>query len=86
MLYGLGLAIHYLNRLPSTNGVSHGGVAIILKNNIAQGVNYPFNNPDKFEVLPLEINMHSVKRKMVAVAVYMPPNYTVARGKACLEH
>ena len=86
LLHGHGLAVHYLNRKPSANGVSHGGVAIVLKNNLASGKEYSFLNPDSFEVLPLQVDLFSIKRKLFVIAAYVPPNYPVARGRACLQH
>ena len=86
LLHGHGLAVHYLNREPSVNGVSHGGVAIVLKNDLASGKKYPFLNPEAFEVLPLEVDLFSISRKFFAIAAYIPPNYPVAKGRACLQH
>ena len=48
LLHGHGLAVHYLNRAPSVNGVSHRGVAIVLKNNLASGKPYQFLEPELF--------------------------------------
>ena len=80
--------MHYKNRLPSANGVCHGGVAIILKNNSSKGITYPFNHPENYEALPLplQINLDSITRKIVIIAAYIPPNYTTARGKVSLQH
>ena len=86
LLHGQGLAIHYLNRNPSANGVCHGGVAIALRNSLCNGKVYPFHNPEQFEVLPLIVELPSVKEKILVVAAYIPPNYQVPRGRACLEH
>lgn len=63
MLHGQGLAVHYLNRQLSANGVAHGGVAIILKNDTACGTPYHFPNPEKFEVLPIKVSVCSVEKK-----------------------
>ena len=86
LLLGEGLAIHYLNRQPSVNGVTHGGVAIALKNDIAMGKKYQFPNPQEFEVLALSVNIYSASEKFVLIAAYIPPGYNVARGNACLQH
>ena len=86
LLLGHGLAVHYLNRLPSVNGVSHGGVAVILRDTLASAVPFPFPNPDSFEVLPLIVTLPSIARKLYVIAAYIPPSYSVPRGKACLQH
>ena len=86
LLHGHGLAIHYLNREPSMNGVCHGGVAIVLKNNVSTGKRFSFPNPEAFEVLPMSVDLCKVKRKLFVIAAYIPPNYTVVRGRACLSH
>lgn len=86
LLMGHGLAIQYLNRLPSINGVSHGGVAVVMRDSTTKSHVFPFPNPDFFEVLPLVAAVATIKRKFYVVAAYIPPNYTVARGKACLQH
>ena len=58
----------------------------MLKNNITSGKTFSFPNPDNFEVLPLIVNLFTTKRRFYIVAVYIPPNYTVRRGKDCLQH
>ena len=83
---GHGLSVHYLNRLPSVNGVTHGGVAIVLKNDISGGKSFSFPNPDNFEVLPVAVNLYASKRRIYIIAAYIPPNYNVRKGKACLQH
>ena len=47
---------------------------------------YQFPNPEKFEVLPLSVTLAGVGRKLFVVAAYIPPGYTVGRGRACLQH
>ena len=86
LLLGHGLAIHYLNRPPSINGVTHGGVAIVLKNDVCSASVFSFPNPNNFEVLPLVVNLFATKRRFYIIAAYIPPNYTVRRGKDCLQH
>ena len=58
----------------------------MLKNNLAIGKKYHFLNPDSFEVLPLQVDIFSIKKKLFVIAAYVPPNYPVARGRACLQH
>ena len=86
LLLGHGLALHHLNRLPSVNGVTHGGVAVILKDELSAGKLFPFPNPENFEILPISVNLFSTKRPLYIIATYIPPNYTVRRGKLCLQH
>ena len=86
LLLGHGLAVHHLNRTPGANGLAHGGVAVIVKDSISKVNTYPFPNPENFEILPLGLKITTIRRKFHVIAVYIPPNYTVARGKACLLH
>ena len=86
LLLGQGLAIKYLNRPPSINGVAHGGVAVVTRASITKIKDYSFPNPQSFEVLGTCISVTNVQRKFYAIAAYIPPNYTAARGKSCLEH
>ena len=86
LLLGHGLAVNYLNRPPSVNCVAHGGVAVISKSSCTSTKALSFPNPELFEVLPLCLTEFSIARKFFVVAAYIPPGYTVPRGKACLEH
>ena len=86
LLLGHGLAIKYLNRPPSVNGVAHGGVAIVSRASVSKMIDYPFPNPKGFEVLGMYMTIANIKRKFYVVAAYIPPNYTVPKGKACLQH
>ena len=86
MLLGHGLSFHYLNRVPGANGVAHGGVAVVAKNSCTKVKAYQFLNPEGFEVLPLVVTESSILRKFYIIAAYIPPNYPVPRGKACLNH
>ena len=86
LLLGHGLAVHHLNRFPSANGVTHGGVAIVLRDSICSGKLYPFTNPESFEVLPLKVDLLNADRNLLVIAAYVPPNYTVLHARACLAH
>ena len=86
LLLGHGLETFYLNRAPSSNGVAHGGVAVVMKANLASGKPFSFPNQENFEVLPVIANLFAAKRKFYIVAAYIPPNYTVGKGRACLQH
>ena len=86
LLLGHGLVVQYLNRPPSPNGVAHGGVAVVSKECTTKTKIYNFPNPECFEVLSVVVTVSTIKRKFYVIACYIPPNYTVARGKACLDH
>lgn len=70
----------YRNRAPSTNGVAHGGVAVVARDSVTKMKGYDFPNPDDFEVLAVAATVASIKRKLFILAAYIPPNYTVGRG------
>ena len=86
LLLGQGLNMRCLNRPPSINGLSHGGVAIIYRDSWARGKSYKFDNPDQYEVLPLRLDFAEFDRPMFVIAAYIPPGYTVPRGRACLQY
>ena len=84
---GAGLGSLVLNRDPNPlTGVSHGGVAIICRKRIGTFKKIDFPNPDKFEVLPATGSIRGSSRKIAVIAAYIPPNYTVPNGSACLDH
>ena len=84
---GAGIGSVVLNREPNaTTGVAHGGVAVLYKKRIGSFKKIDFPNPDKFEVLPVVGSLKGQARKIVVLATYIPPNYTVPRGSACLEY
>ena len=74
------------SRAPNNLGVSHGGVGVFVRGSDTKIRELPFPNPECFKVLPAEIKVENVSRTIYVVAVYLPPGYTVARGKACLQH
>ena len=85
LLLGHGLNMRCLNRVQTANGLAHGGVAIIYRDKMARGKEYKFNNPENYEVLPLRLDFADFSRPVFVVGAYIPPNYTVARGKGCLQ-
>ena len=85
LLLGHGLNMLCLNR-PPVNGLSHGGVALIFKESTTKAARYHFNNPDIFEVMTVKLSVVGIKRKFFVVAAYIPPGYTVPRGRQCLQH
>ena len=86
LLLGEGLRLISLNRQPLHNGVAYGGVAIVLRDSITKASVYNFPNPEAFEVLPLSVTIVGVPRKMFVLASYIPPGYTVTKGRACLQY
>ena len=86
LLLGNGLTMKCLNRQPTINGLSHGGVAIIYRDTWARSKDYEFANPDFYEVLPLRLDFAELTRPLFVVAAYIPPGYNVGRGRACLQH
>lgn len=86
LLLGKGLNAVTLNRPPGNAGYSHGGVAVIYRDSLAKAAPFSFPNPEKFEVLPVVLTVKGIKRKLVIIAAYLPPGYTVPRGKACIQH
>ena len=85
LLLGHGLGINCLNR-PPVNGLSHGGVAIVYRSSTTKLANYSFMNPEGFEVLPCTATVTGISRKFFILAAYIPPGYSVPRGRACLQH
>ena len=86
LLLGHGLRLQTLNRPPLVSGVSYGGVAIITRENCTRSTLLKFPNPECFEVLTTSITHPDIKQKIFVTAAYIPPNYTVPRGKQCLQH
>ena len=86
LLLGHGLGNLTKNRPPGNAGFSHGGVAIIFRDAEINASEIPFQNPERFEVLPVQLTVKGVKQKVIVIGVYMPPGYTVARSKACIQH
>ena len=85
LLLGHGLGIMCRNR-PPINGLSHGGVAIIFRSANTKLMEYQFQNLQGFEVLPCTGSVTGIARKFFVIAAYIPPGYTVPRGRACLQH
>ena len=80
------LGMLYENRAVNSKGVAHGGVAIFFKKSKLELKAFRMHNPEKFEIIPSVGRITGLKRKLVVIACYIPPNYTVPRGKAALEH
>lgn len=85
LLLGSGLVVHTKNRPPGNAGFSHGGVAIVTRDATTKFDILDFPNPLNFEVLPLVGKIAGVDRPLALICVYIPPNYDVPRGKACID-
>ena len=84
---GAGIGSLTLNRDPNpSTRVAHGGVAIFFQSSVFSFKTFRFDNPHKFEILPAVLSIKGSARKLVVVAAYVPPNYTVPRARQCLEH
>ena len=86
LLLGSGVAVFTKNRPVGGAGFSHGGVAICMRDSMTKFKVFDFPNPEQFEVLALSGSLSGATRKFVLICVYVPPNYAVPRGRACLQH
>ena len=83
--HGFGLCALTKNRPPNpSTGVAHGGVAIIYKKKIGTFKLIDLPNPENYEILSAVGTLMGTARKLVVIAAYLPPNYTVPKGTACL--
>ena len=83
----LGNGTYFMNkgRKPGTNGVCHGGVAIAARHSCSDMSEYVLNNPENFELISACGYVRNVGRKFFIIGAYVPPNYSVPKGKQCLE-
>ena len=86
LLLGAGIGILYKNRPVGARGISHGGVAVLYRESDCSFKEMKVQNPLGFEVLPVVGNVVGQKRRMVVIACYIPPNYTVNRAKQCMDY
>ena len=83
----LGSAISILSRSRDpVQGLYHGGVAILACSTKTTLKEYKVDNPDKYEVLTAAATVRGLSRKVFLISAYIPPGYTVARGRGCLEY
>ena len=85
LLLRAGLRIMYRNREANVRGFSHGGVAIIYKDSVCSLNRMKLHNPHDFEVIAASGVIKGCQRKIVIIASYIPPNYSVGRGKAAMD-
>ena len=86
LLLGHGIATLTRCRQRGANGVAHGGVALFASSSQTKLVPYNFPNPEEMEVLVAEAKIHDISRRMFIIAAYIPPGYSVGKGRACLQH
>ena len=78
---GTGLGMICLNRKPNGRGVAHREVAVVQNTASYTLSKLDLPIPDSFEVLVTLSNLPGYSRKLLTVACYLPPNYTVQRGR-----
>ena len=86
LLLGAGLSMLCRNREPDSKGKSYGGVALFYRDDICSFKTVDFPNPGGFEILTTVGTLQGHSRKLVVLACYIPPNYAVAKGNACLKY
>ena len=68
-----GIGAFTRNRAPNESGVAHGGVAVFFRKKLGNFKEIEISNPDNFEVLPVIGTISGTSRKIIVVAVYIPP-------------
>ena len=81
---GTGLNMVYRNRKVNDKGFSHGGVSIVYRESALSLKKIRIHNPKEFEVVVAEGTLKGCGRKVVVIGCYIPPNYSVPRGRDCL--
>ena len=59
---------------------------MIYKDSAMKAKPFTFPNPSNFEVLPVQLSVRGINKKVFVIAIYMPPGYTVRRAKECFQH
>ena len=83
---GAGIKVLYRNRTLDSRLSPYGGVALAYRGDMADFRSVVRPNPDNFEVMSSVGSIRGHSRKFVVVSLYIPPGYSVSRGKACLEY
>ena len=86
LLNGDGLGLLTKNRQALQNCVSYGGVAVVWRESRGTFKEIRIRKPDRYEVLAATGSIRGHSRKFVVVACYLPPCYTVSRGRGALDH
>ena len=75
------MGVLYRNRPVSNTGLAHGGVGIVYKKYFLSMRKIDIGNSDNFEVLGALGNIKGISKKVLVLACYVPPSYTMRRGK-----
>ena len=86
LLLGAGLSILCRNRKPDARGACYGGVALVYRAEDCNFKEVRHRNDGDFEILTATGSIQGHARKLAVIACYVPPNYSVARAKSCLEY
>ena len=86
LFLGAGLSLICKNRRADSRGQSYGGVGLVYKEDLCNFKELELDNPGNHEVLTAVGSIRGLSRKIALVGCYVPPNYNVARAKACLEY
>ena len=71
--------------LPGAWGFSHGGVGIAYRGSTCTFRQLSIHNPEGYKVLAALGTIPGHSRKMLVLAVYIPPGDTASRGNGCLD-
>ena len=82
---GTGLRMLCKKRPRNDRGFSHGGVGLLFKESAASLKEIKMHNPENIEVLMAAGKLHGYGRKLAVIGCYIPPNYTVGKGKKALD-
>ena len=80
-----GLRMIYKNRENNSRGFAHRGVCITFKDSACTLKEMKLYNPGRFEVIAATGSLKCCPRRLVVIGCYLPPNYTVGRGRAALD-
>ena len=87
LLLGAGVSMICRNRNRNERtGLTHGGVAVMFREEACSFKEIKFDNHDNYEVLAVAGSIQGQKRKVLILACYIPPNYTSDRATGCLEY
>ena len=81
-----GLNLIYRNRDPNSNGVAHGGVAIVFREEACSMKEIKLDNPDNYEIVAGLATLPGYSRKMIVLVCYLPPGYDVNGGRAAVGY
>lgn len=84
--HGANLQFLCKNRPSNQLGQAHGGVAIVSnKSRVSLSV-IERPNPENYEVLVATGKIFGLSRKLVVTGAYVPPGYSVARGRGAIDY